>query len=189
MKGVKLRVVQANVAIDAFRADRKAELLEHYLRLSDRSTSPQSTGVSDVTHVFWPESAFPFILAHDPAALALIGSRMQNAVLFTGAARVEGDGNSAKYFNSLTVIQHGEIKAYADKMHLTPFGEYMPFATLLARAGVTQFVDIPGGFDFGVDSHPLSRRACRRHSLVDLLRGDFPGRSRQAGFSLDRARV
>ena len=156
VQGVKLRVVQANVAIDAFRADRRAELLELYLKLSDRSTSPQSTGVADVTHVFWSESAFPFILSHDPAALSLISSRMQNAVLFTGAARVEGEGSSAKYFNSLAVIQHGEIKAYADKMHLTPFGEYMPFANLLARAGVTQFVDIPGGFDAGVDSHALS---------------------------------
>jgi apolipoprotein N-acyltransferase len=156
VKGVKLRVIQANVANDAFRADRKAELLDRYLRLSDRSTSPESTGVSDVTHVFWSESVFPFILAHDPASLATIASRMQNAILFAGAARAEGEGPYARYFNSLAIIQHGEITDYFDKMHLTPFGEYMPFAGLLARVGVTQFVAVPGGFDAGATSHALA---------------------------------
>jgi apolipoprotein N-acyltransferase len=156
VKGVKLRVVQANVANEDFRGDHKAELLERYLKLADRSTSPQTTGLSDVTHVFWPESVFPFILSRDPVSLATISSRMHNATLFAGAARAEGDGRKARYFNSLAVIEHGEIKEYFDKMHLTPFGEYMPFADLLARIGVTQFVSVPGGFDAGEYSRVLS---------------------------------
>jgi apolipoprotein N-acyltransferase len=155
VKGVKLRVIQANVANDEFRADRKTELLERYLKLSDRSTSPQTTGLSDVTHVFWSESVFPYLLARDPATLAKIGSRMQNAILFTGAARAESDGVRTRYFNALAVIQHGEIKEFFDKMHLTPFGEYMPWASLLARAGVTQFVWVPGSFDAGEHSRVL----------------------------------
>lgn len=155
VKGVKLRIVQANVANDEFRFDRRAELLERYLKLSDRSTSPQTTGVSDVTHVVWPESVFPFILSRDPLSLSTIASRMQNAILFTGAARAQVEGSHTKYFNALAVIQQGEIKDYFDKMHLTPFGEYMPFADLLARAGVTQFVWSPGAFDAGEYSRLL----------------------------------
>jgi apolipoprotein N-acyltransferase len=156
VKGVKLRVIQANVANDEFRVDRRTELLDRYLRLSDRSTSPQTTGLSDVTHVFWSESVFPYILSRDPASLATIGSRLQNAILFAGAARAEPEGRRTKYFNALAVIQRGEIKEYFDKMHLTPFGEYMPFADLLARAGVTQFVWSPGAFDAGEYSRLLS---------------------------------
>ncbi|MBB4197018.1 apolipoprotein N-acyltransferase [Rhodoblastus sphagnicola] len=156
VKGVKLRVIQANVANDEFRVDRKAELLERYLKLSDRSTSPQTTGLSDVTHVFWSESVFPFLLSRDPASLSTIASRMQNAILFAGAARAESAGGHTKYFNSLAVIQRGEIKEYFDKMHLTPFGEYMPFANVLARVGLTQFAWSPGAFDAGQYSRVLT---------------------------------
>jgi len=156
LKGVKLRIVQANVSNDEFRVDRRTELLDRYLRLSDRSTSPQTTGLSDVTHVFWSESVFPFILSRDPASLTTIASRMQAAILLTGAARAETAERHTKYFNSLVVVQHGEIREYFDKMHLTPFGEYMPFADLLARAGVTQFVWSPGAFDAGEFSRLLS---------------------------------
>ncbi len=155
IKSAKIRIVQPNVPLDEFRADRGDELLEHYLSLSDRSTSPQTTGVADVTHLIWPESAFPFILSRDRAALALMGSRLQNAVLFTGAARVEGDGRGSVYFNAVEVIAGGDVKESYDKMHLAPFGEYMPFAYWLAQAGITQFVAIPGGFESGSSSRLL----------------------------------
>jgi apolipoprotein N-acyltransferase len=156
VKNVKLRIVQPNVPLDEFRYERRDQLLELYLGLSDRSTSPQTTGIADVTHLIWPESAFPFILSRDTAALSLIGSRLQNAILFTGAARMEGDGRKAAYFNSVEVIAGGEVKESYDKMHLAPFGEYMPFAYLLSRAGITQFVSIPGGFESGASSRLLT---------------------------------
>ncbi|WP_294533787.1 apolipoprotein N-acyltransferase [uncultured Rhodoblastus sp.] len=156
VQNVRLRIVQPNVPLDQFRADRGDDLLELYLSLSDRATSPRTSGVSDVTHVIWPESAFPFILSRDPAALALIGARLQKAVLFTGAARVEGVGRQASYFNAVEVIAGGEVRETYDKMHLAPFGEYLPFAHWLAQAGITQFVAIPGGFESGASTRLLN---------------------------------
>ena len=155
-KGVKLRIVQPNIPLEDFRADNRDQLLDRYLEFSDRSTSPQTTGIADVTHLVWPESAFPFILSRDGAALALLGSRLQKAILFTGAARAEGEGRKAVYFNSVEVIAGGEVKESYDKMHLAPFGEYMPFAYWLAQAGITQFVAIPGGFEAGASSKILT---------------------------------
>lgn len=156
LPGVKLRVVQPDVPQDEFRWDLRNQLLERYLNLSDRATSPQTTGVSDITALFWPESVFPFILSRDGAALSLIGERLKNAILFTGAARAERHGRKTEYFNSVEVVEGGEIKESYDKMHLAPFGEYMPFASLLARAGITQFVSIPGGFQPGSKSRLLT---------------------------------
>ena len=51
-----------------------------------------------------------------------------------------------------------------DKQHLVPFGEYMPFASLLERAHITQLVDIPGGFEAG-----SGRRILRVPGLPDAM--------------------
>jgi apolipoprotein N-acyltransferase len=156
IKDARLRVVQPNIPLDEFRADRADQLLEHYLDLSGRPVSSQSNSIASITHVFWPESAFPFIISRDGAALATIGSRLQGAILFTGAARAEIEGRDVRYFNAIDVIAGGEVLESYDKMHLAPFGEYMPFARFLAKAGITQFVSIPGGFESGVVSRLLT---------------------------------
>ena len=156
VKGVRLRIVQPNIPLDQFRYENKEQLLDRYLTLSDRSTSPKTNGIADVTHLFWPESAFPFILSHDGAALAQLGDRLAKTILFTGAARAEGSGRAARYFNAIQVVAQGEVKASYDKMHLAPFGEYMPFSDTLAKAGITQFVEIPGGFEAGETSRLLT---------------------------------
>lgn len=139
---------------DSFAARNADAILRRYLDLSDRATSPNATGVSDVTHLIWPESPFPFLLARDPKALARIADLLHGgATLITGAARLAdplpGD-RRGHYFNAIQVIdRHGALLDRYDKMHLVPFGEYLPWADLLERLGVTQFVHFPGGFDPG----------------------------------------
>jgi apolipoprotein N-acyltransferase len=159
--GVKLRIMQPNVAQDAdFRPQNKDAIMRRYLALSDRATSPNSTGVADVSHLIWPESAFPFLLARDPQALAQIADLLHGgATLITGAARVAerlpGD-TRARYFNSIQVIDsHGALLDRYDKQHLVPFGEYLPFADFFDRFGVTQLIHIPGGFDAGAGASVL----------------------------------
>ena len=50
-------------------------------------------GVRDVTHLIWPELAFPFILSRDAQALGDIADFLRDgATLVTGAARVELNG-------------------------------------------------------------------------------------------------
>ncbi len=65
--GVKLRLMQPNLPQDAKFSPRNSEaILNQYLALSDRATSPTTLGVQDVTHLIWPESAFPFLLGRTP---------------------------------------------------------------------------------------------------------------------------
>jgi apolipoprotein N-acyltransferase len=159
--GVKLRLMQPNVAQDAnFRPQNKDAIMRRYLALSDRATSPTSTGVADVTHLIWPESAFPFLLAREPQILAQIAELLHGgAILITGAARIaertSGD-TRAHYFNSIQVIDsHGALMDRYDKQRLVPFGEYLPFSDFLDFFGVTQFVHFPGGFDAGAGESVL----------------------------------
>ena len=109
------------------------------------------SGLRGVTHLIWPESAFPFFLAREPDALSMIANMLApNTTLITGAARLAEPvpGRSEKRaYNSVYVIDHsGSILATYDKLHLVPFGEYLPFQDLLERAGLTQLTNVPGGF-------------------------------------------
>jgi apolipoprotein N-acyltransferase len=152
VQGVKLRLVQPNVGQDdaSFSPETKQAILRRYFDLSERATSPDRLGVRDVTHLIWPESAFPFILSRDPQALSEIVDFLgSGATLITGAAWRD-DGRPSRYFNSIEIVDRNGLSAQRyDKQHLVPFGEYMPLSSLLERAHVTQLVNIPGGFEAG----------------------------------------
>jgi apolipoprotein N-acyltransferase len=152
--GVRLRLMQPNLPQDdKFRPDLGPAILARYLALSDRATSPARQGLADVTHLIWPESAFPFLLAREPRALADIARALPPGVtLVTGAARagaeLPGEGRPPIH-NSIHVIDSdGAITASYDKHHLVPFGEYLPevFRSALDLVGLRPFVAIPGGF-------------------------------------------
>lgn len=158
---VKLRIVQPNTAQDEnFRPERREEILNHYLQVSSQSSPRFPTGLAEVTHLIWPESAFPFFLARDRAALSTIANALGPITLITGAARMEttqtgdlpGEIRKVSYFNAIQVIgaPDGSILDSYDKVHLVPFGEYLPFSGLLESFGIRQFVHIPGGFEPGI---------------------------------------
>ncbi len=158
---VKLRLMQPNVAQGSdFSPDNGQAIVQEYLALSDRATSPTTSSVADVTHLIWPESAFPFLLARDGAALAAISEFLRGGTtLVTGAARLDDNDRSdgrRHFFNSiLTLDRRGLLPERYDKRHLVPFGEYLPFGRWFERIGVTQFVHMPGGFDPGTGADRL----------------------------------
>ena len=150
--GVRLRIMQPNVPQDEkFSYANKAQVMQHYLALSDRATGPSSSGVAAATLLIWPESAFPFFLTREPDALAQIAALLHGGpVLITGAARAADLAPVTRdlhAYNSVYVIDHdGNILSVYDKVHLVPFGEYLPFQRLLERIGLRQLTRLQGGF-------------------------------------------
>lgn len=161
LPNVKLRLMQPNISQgEDFSAANGQAIVQEYLALSDRATSPTTSSVADVTHLIWPESAFPFLLARDGAALAAISEFLHGGtVLVTGAARLDendrSDGRPHFYNSILTLDRRGLLPVRYDKRHLVPFGEYMPLGRWLERFGVTQFVHMPGGFEPGTGDDKL----------------------------------
>jgi apolipoprotein N-acyltransferase len=153
--GVRLRIMQPNLQQDEkFNYAQKQQVMSRYLALSDRASGPQSTGVRDVTHLIWPESAFPFFLTREADALAQIAGLLpKGTVLITGAVRppeTKPGEPIIRAYNSIYAIDHdGSIVSVYDKVHLVPFGEYLPFQDLLERLGLVQLTKVRGGFIAG----------------------------------------
>ena len=67
VEGVALRIMQPNLQQDSkFNYSAKAQVMSHYIRLSTGRTDARPDGLRQVTHLIWPESAFPFYLSASP---------------------------------------------------------------------------------------------------------------------------
>jgi apolipoprotein N-acyltransferase len=149
---VRLRIVQANIdQANKWRPENSAEIFADYLELT------RTAGLADMDLVIWPETALPFLLRDSPDALAAIGDVLpQDSVLLVGVARVvsrrdsNGRIEGRDVFNSLLAVDSaGKVLGSYDKIHLVPFGEYLPFQEFLESLGVMQMTGVRGGFTEG----------------------------------------
>jgi len=149
---VKLRIMQPNLQQDVrFNYAAKAEVMRKYLTLSDRASGPQSTGVRDASILIWPESAFPFFLTREADALAQIDDLLpKGTILITGSVRAPDlppGTRITRAYNSIYAIDHdGTVLSIYDKLHLVPFGEFLPFQDGMEKLGFVQLTKVQGGF-------------------------------------------
>jgi apolipoprotein N-acyltransferase len=147
--GVKLRIVQANISqAEKLRGGFASAHLDKHLALT-----LNSPGFDKITHVVWPESAANFLLDRAPDLRRVLASAVPpGGALITGALRGQpATGDPDEVWNSLLVLDgSGEIVAQADKFHLVPLGEFVPFRTIFP------FINklTPGGMDFSAAAGP-----------------------------------
>ena len=135
--------------------------------------------------IMWPESATPFFFEHDLVRGAAIRrlAREGRATLLIGSDQVEPlravDGRSRtaerQYNAAFLVTPQGEIGAVYRKMHLVPFGEYVPAKRLLFFVGtiVEAASDFSAGADpvlLPVNGHLASTAICYEVIFPSLMR-------------------
>lgn len=167
---VRLRIVQANIAQkDKWNPDLRAQHLEKYIRLSN-TESPDKP-----THVIWPETAVPFLLAND----ALIRGQVARAIpaggaLITGSVRSAFHNSGRQLFNSMLVIDaDAKITQVYDKSHLVPFGEYLPLRGILP---VEKIVPGQGDFTPGPGARLINVTGLPPFSPLICYEAIFPGK-------------
>lgn len=160
--GVRLRLVQPSVPQrDKWRPERQRDIFFDHIALSQRGTDGNFDGLAGITHVIWPEAAMPFLPLSTPEALQAIGDMLPDGThLIAGALRADGDPSPVtgrrQAFNSLIALgPDGQPMAIYDKIHLVPFGEYLPLQPLLERIGLEKLVGWRGGFSVGQNPRPL----------------------------------
>jgi len=154
-----LRIVQANVdQAEKWRPENAAEIFTDYLDLT------KSAGIDKIDVAIWPETAVPFFLddAKD-ALLAIAAALPERSSLLVGSARLvelpdaQGKLAAQRVYNSLLVVDSdGRVVDVYDKIHLVPFGEYLPFQDFLESLGIMQLTGVRGGFSAGAGARLLS---------------------------------
>jgi apolipoprotein N-acyltransferase len=158
-RSVAVRIVQPNIDLsekwDAGVRDRI------FRTMLDLSGQPPENGGAKPELILWPETSVPFYFTERPDALVALGDLLDRGqMLIAGAMRgeagISGKGEE-RYYNSVVAINDaGEIVDAVDKVHLVPFGEYIPFADLLGRFGLEQLVAGPMNLAPGNERHAIS---------------------------------
>ena len=174
-KGAPLKValIQGNIPQDV---KWDPAFQESTIAVYERITREASIGGIDL--VVWPESAIPFYFQDDPKYASRI-KRVAIGVksfLVTGSPAYDNEGTSIKYRNSAYLLSPtGEVMGRTDKIHLVPFGEYVPLARLLPF--VHKLVVGIGDFSPGKSTVPLYIDKGKIGVLV-CFEGIFPELSR-----------
>ena len=179
-----IRLVQASIAQDAkWDNQLRREIFDKHLNLSTR-TPASGKPLPDV--IIWPETSVPYVLPQVDEALNAIGQALQpNQVLLAGAVRGEGAAATAYYNSIFAVNAAGQVATTADKVHLVPFGEYLPLEDLLRSLGMQEVVELPGGFTAAPARHSLTVNP--RLTLLPLIcyEAIFPSELGYQGKSVD----
>ncbi len=118
---LSLGIIQANIPQELrWRPEDWPEIFERHLTLS-RQVIEQRPDL-----IIWPETSFPGYLGQEPEryhALRAFVQEHQIPLLFGVVTSTKG-----KYYNSaLLLSKDGEKTVQYDKLHLVPFGEYIPW--------------------------------------------------------------
>jgi apolipoprotein N-acyltransferase len=183
-------LVQENIPVDEnWTRDRFESTLRELTDLSsnrDASKKISSDGMESkrgkVDLIVWPESPAPFF-TNDPLFREPVSemARATQSWVVTGAigsmsANLSGAATSEVFNSAALISPSGNWTARYDKMHLVPFGEYLPFPWLFSFAGgLTKEV---GEFRAGTSRAPLDAGG-ERLGVFICYESVFPDEVRQ----------
>jgi apolipoprotein N-acyltransferase len=139
-------MLQGNLSVDDSEQALTGKFVKGYLRMADRLKP------SSVDLLVLPESPSPVSFQDDASyrrVLQGLADRFRLGLIFNNI-RFLGTGREESYFNSAYFLdRNGTLTGIYDKMHLVPFGEYIPLKKLFSFAE-TISKDV-GGFSAGQD--------------------------------------
>ncbi len=127
---VRLSLVQANIPQTLkWEPGQARMIIDRYDRLSREWAIPYRPDL-----VVWPETATPNAIRYDAASMTLVTniSALAGVPLLTGSFDYTPYSDPPEGFNAAVLVQpDGAIGPIYRKIHLVPFGEYVPWARWL----------------------------------------------------------
>lgn len=176
VKATKIALIQGNIDQSIkWDVNYQRETLDIYRELS--------FGVlqSKPELIIWPETATPFFFQDidDKHMDVLDVAKKANAYFLFGSPGFEKEKDKIYYFNSAYMISpEGSVAGRYDKVHLVPYGEYVPFSSFFSFLG--KLVAGVGDFRSGKGFHPLVMDGNKIGVLI-CFESIFPEISREYG--------
>jgi apolipoprotein N-acyltransferase len=129
-ESINVNLIQGNIDQGIKWSEREREEIINVYRDLSMDKSENKTGL-----IIWPETAVPFYFQDvDDLQRVIIGiAKSTNRWLLTGSPRYTKENNDIYAYNSAFLISpEGTISGTYDKVHLVPFGEYVPLRKYLS---------------------------------------------------------
>jgi apolipoprotein N-acyltransferase len=177
---VRVAVVQGNIEQeDKWNPELRDAITDKYIAMTQRALS------AGATFVMWPESSTPFYFEHDIVRGTVVRrlARESKATLLIGSDQIEPvkattpeQQPQSRYYNAAFLVRpDGQVGGVYRKMHLVPFGEYVPLQNLLFFVG--PIVEAVSAFTPGRDpvllpvgDHMISTAICYEVIFPNLIR-------------------
>jgi len=147
---IRVGMVQGNVDQgEKWDVTRARSIFQDYLRMTRQAID------QGAAFVLWPESSTPFMFDEEPAGAEVVRglARQSKVTLLLGSDQIERGAPNKLYNSAFLIRDDGTTAGVYRKMHLVPFGEYVPLQSLLFFAApLTQQV---GTFSPGLAPHVL----------------------------------
>lgn len=131
--------------------------------------------------IVWPETAIPFYFDAEKVKKGIVGdaARETGTYILTGSPSYNYNlrARTVDYFNSAYLLSPaGDVLGKYDKMHLVPFGEYVPLRSFLPfikklTAGVGDFSAGAGPIPIGFDNLGVGTLVCFESIFPDIAAG------------------
>ena len=128
--------------------------------------------------IVWPETALPFYYNQHSVGTKFVkdlARQTQTPILFGSPHKENRDGRTIHYNSAYLVSDTGDTQNRYDKIHLVPFGEFVPFRKLLFF--VEKMVEMIGDFGrgkeailFDVAGYQAGVSICYEIIFPDLIR-------------------
>ena len=111
--------------------------LENLVKESVEAARESSAKPSVPPLLIWPESSAPFLYGRDPVFRGAIESmaKQAHAYVISGTVTFAGKGNSQPQNAAVLLAPNGQLLLHYVKIHLVPFGEYVPWWAFPGKIG------------------------------------------------------
>lgn len=174
-KPIKVSIIQGNIEQELkWNPQSRDFILTQYLDLSAKAAMDKP----DL--IIWPEAALPEIVEEKSLYYEKVKNFVStiNIPLLTGAVT---DRGNFFYNSALLINPRGELASSYDKLHLVPFGEYIPLKRILGfLETIVPIGEITPGRDYTVFNMSLIKeKVMPKFSVLICFEDIFPDISRQ----------